>query len=203
MSVTLSFDPAAVETEDTAGTHDRLLRLYKGQEEPEDRRFLGRVASQMRFWNFHGSPDMLGRFLMQGGETAAFNISYVGKQKRGRWGRYVQSHYAWTEPSRRRQGVAKALFRHCEDEWRGMGAGRLKDLIGARLGLYLHRSLGHTIWGLEKNGHLVIDHPLALEFALDGVPTNVSRQIPAAVCPLGYDEGERLFLELGRGREGH
>ena len=99
----------------------------------------------------------------------------------------------------RRRGVGKALFLHMQEDVIDQGVGRLKDLIGSWLGVYLHRSLGHTLWGLEKNGHLVVDHPLVPEYDLPGLPTNVTRQVKDATAALDQAEAERIFAEAGKG----
>lgn len=183
-------------------TRELFEPLWKNQKEPNDRRFLGGVRVQLDAWVFFNPVDgVQGIGLYEGDQLLSVNVSHVGKQKRGKWGRYVQSHYAYTIPERRRQGHAKTLFRYAEARWIQQGAHRLKDLIGAWLGVYLHRSLGHTIWGLERRGHLVIDHPLVHAYALDGIPSNVSRQIPSCVGPITYEDGAKLFGLNGKGKD--
>lgn len=102
-------------------------------------------------------------------------MGWTQKRKRGIWGRYFNLVFAFTDVHRRRQGFARRAITVLLDDARSMGAERLKSLAGSRYGFFLHRGMGHTMWGIDEHGHMVIDHPLTeVQKAL----TNIGRVVP-------------------------
>ena len=98
--------------------------------------------------------------LIAEGTPVSLNVSYLGKQSRGHWGRYLTVHFAYTLYGMRGRGYGGALLRKVEECARADGIKRLRGLPNSYGGFRLHLAAQHPFWGPEGNG-LRIDAPVA------------------------------------------
>jgi GNAT superfamily N-acetyltransferase len=157
-----------------------------------DRHFLMGAISTFRVFDHAGEPAehiVIG----YGNRVLSLVTFHVRRRKRGIWGRYLNVYYAYTIPGYRRLGLASNLMRSAEDIARSKEAHRIKSIAGSIRGFYLHRHLGHCMWGFTKEGSIVVDHYLVPEYDLPGVPPNALGYAPDAKGPLSYTEAESLF----------
>ncbi|MBZ5566583.1 MAG: GNAT family N-acetyltransferase [Acidobacteriia bacterium] len=128
------------------------------------------------------------------GEPVSFHATYFAKGKKADgWGKYANFYLAYTLPAYRRNGYATLLYNHVMQEALMAGMFRVKSLVQSDLGYYLHRGLGHKFWGVEKQGHLVVDEPLITRNWPEGIP----KKARAALDPhvLGRDELYAILLK--------
>lgn len=161
---------------------------------PEDRSFLMEAISTFRVFDFNQEPA---EHIVTGyGDRVLSLVTFhVRRRKRGVWGRYLNVYYAYTLPEYRRLGLATSLMRASEEIALSRDAHRIKSLAGSLRGFYLHRGLGHNMWGFTKEGSVVVDHFINPDYNLPGVPPNAAGYAPDATEPLPYSEVERRFRE--------
>ena len=131
--------------------------------------FLTRMSQDTKYSETEGRPVFIGLLCDEIGHPLSVAVAKAQNRKRGVWGRYATLTYAYTDWASRRQGLAQQLCRAVLDE---TGADRIKSLAASRQGLELHRSLGHQFWGLNEEGKVIVDSPLAAA-DLEGVPPQV------------------------------
>lgn len=185
----------------TRDTYARVDRMYAAAAPGPDRRFLGSAESVMRALK-HWNPEsgFFGVFAEAAEEWIGFASGAVTKRSVGKWGVYFRLDYVHVQPARRGAGLGKALVVAAKAQAAQRGAGRIRVLVGSRSGFELQRALGHTFWGLDKKGQLIVDHPLALEHAIDGTPPTVLAKCPSAHHPLPPEEALELFRTRGLGK---
>jgi GNAT superfamily N-acetyltransferase len=159
-----------------------------------DRPFLSGAANITH--RFGQGEDSLEHIVIGYGNRVLSLVTFhVGRRKRGIWGRYLNVYYAYTIPDYRRLGLASSLMRSAEDIARSKEAHRIKSIAGSIRGFYLHRHLGHSMWGVTTEGSIIVDHYLVPEYDLPGVPPNVLGYAPDTKGTLSYTEAESLFRE--------
>lgn len=160
----------------------------------EDRSFLMGAISTFRVFDFNEEPA---EHIVTGyGDKVLSLVTFhVRRRKRGVWGRYLNVYYAYTIPEYRRLGLASFLMRSAEEIALVREAHRIKSLAGSLRGFYLHKSLGHNMWGFTKDGSVVVDHFIDPDYNLPGVPPNAKGYAPDATEPLSYAEVETCFRE--------
>jgi hypothetical protein len=87
----------------------------------------------------------------------SFNTIHIGKRKKNIWEPYCNWTLAYTTPVRRRQGLARLLAVAKQDTCAFLGCARVKSKVGTYLGLRLHWTLGHHVWGFCPTGEIQID----------------------------------------------
>lgn len=125
----------------------------------------------------------------------SFGTIHIGRRKKNIWEPYCNWTLAYTTPSHRRQGYAlqlsRAMLQHCAF----LGCARIKSKAGSYLGLRLHWSLGHQVWGFCEGGEIQIDSPLphqAAKFPTDKTPIG-ARGVTSRVTAMS---GEELHHEI-------
>lgn len=93
-------------------------------------------------------------------QPVSVNCTKPGKRRKNMWEPYANWYTAYTVVPERRNGHAKALYKHVEAELVQLGCRRIKSLAGSAAGLALHRSVGHTCWGLTDNDEVFVDSAL-------------------------------------------
>lgn len=98
------------------------------------------------------------------GQIVSTHIVTPSKKSHGKGGRKLTSNFAYTICGLRQLSYASTLLRWIETWAYNQGMKRLKTRIGSYLGFRLHWSIGHDIWGVEKEGeeagYLVVNSPL-------------------------------------------
>lgn len=93
-------------------------------------------------------------------QPVSINCTKPGKRRKNVWEPYANWYTAYTVVSERKQGHAKALYKHVEAELEALGCRRIKSLAGSSAGLALHRSVGHACWGESDNKEVYVDSAL-------------------------------------------
>lgn len=119
----------------------------------------------------------------------SFGTIHVGKRKKNIWEPYCNWTLAYTTPSHRRQGLARqlsvAMLTHCAF----LGCARVKSKAGSYLGLRLHWSLGHDVWGFCETGEIQIDSPLPRQATKFPAKTPIgARGVTDRVTPMSGPE---------------
>ena len=91
-----------------------------------------------------------------------FTTVHIGRRKKNVWEPYANWTLAYIAPTHRRRGLGRELAVHTLAYARFLGCARVKSKVGSYLGLRLHLSLGHDIWGElpTPERELQVDSPL-------------------------------------------
>jgi len=134
--------------------------------------------------------------VMDGPKYVGIAVCKSQHRKRGIWGRYATLTYAFTDWNYRKRGIAKKL---CRDILNETKADRVKSLAASLAGLELHRSLGHTFWGLNVEGKVIIDSLLFgdMPCSLGLVPMtpNQVKTSNGTMTPTMYEHTLSLFKQ--------
>lgn len=179
---------------------------------PSERLFLSQFDQWLKRPGVEGKVAVT--WLLEGAPPhIEFNIpvcaamGWTQKRKRGIWGRYFNLVFAFTDAPTRRRGHARLALKTLLENAIKDGAERLKSLAGSRYGFFLHRGLGHTMWGTDEMGHMVIDHPLTQHQytlqagkpyedqseAREAIPNNVSTLVGASAKIVDPRDAELIF----------
>jgi len=121
----------------------------------------------------------------------AFTTIHIGRRKKNVWEPYANWTLAYTTPAHRRRGHMGVLARHTLEHARFLGCARVKSKVGSYLGLRLHCSLGHDIWGIvDSDAHeLQVDaHLIPRDSFPDGRTPMGARACNTRGYPLTRDE---------------
>jgi hypothetical protein len=134
-------------------------------------------------------------FVLETTEPVAFATIHVGRRKKNVWEPYANWTLCYTTPAERRKGYAHALARYTLGHVAFLGCRRMKSKIGSYLGLRLHWSLRHDIWGFLLTGELQVDTPLRGEFPSDRAPMGARAVIKSPSRPLSAIELASLIRD--------
>jgi len=125
----------------------------------------------------------------------SFGTIHVGKRKKNIWEPYCNWTLAYTTPSHRRQGLGLQLSRTMLEHCAFLGCARVKSKAGSYLGLRLHWSLGHQVWGFTPTGELQIDSPLPNSTVTFPAKTPIgARGVTNRVTPMSGEELREAIL---------
>jgi len=146
---------SALYGESATNVHGHLQKLRRGH--PRDEfDCLGGIGVEL----FRGAQMFVLTDPTDG--IVSFTTIHIGRRKKNVWEPYANWTLAYTTPAHRRRGHMSALARYTLEQARFLGCARVKSKVGSYLGLRLHCSLGHDIWGIVDSDarELQVDAPL-------------------------------------------